>query len=64
MDTKSLTSKTKQVFMLEKMPYTYGYKHERGVSLYRYNPDNSTFEFHDFYGRVRDVLRGIQRILI
>ena len=60
---KNSTSTTtkKVIFLLEKYAYTYGPKRERAVSVYRYDPETSTFVYHDFYGRIRDVLRGIKR---
>lgn len=62
MDTKNSTSKNKEIFLLKKYDFTYGPKYERNVELFRYNPEVSSFEFHNFYGRIRDVLRGIKRI--
>ena len=62
MDTKNSTSMTKTIFMIEKALYTTGKKYERPVRLYMYDPTDSTFKFFDFYGRIRDCLRGMQRI--
>lgn len=63
MGSKNLTSTTKKlVVMMEKAVTTRGDKCERPVRLYLYNPFNSSFEYHNFYGRMRDALRGIKRI--
>ena len=62
MDTKNSTSKTKMIFMLDKALNTIGNKHERPVHLYQYDPTDSSFHFHGFYGRLRDCLRGMKRI--
>lgn len=59
-DSKNSIS-TKVIFLLDKYEFTYGPKRERAVRVYRYDPPSSTFVYHNFYGRIRDVLRGIQR---
>ena len=62
MDIKNSTSTTKMIFMVEKALHTTGKKHERPVRLYLYDPTDSTFHFYDFYGRIRDCLRGMKRV--
>ena len=58
-DSKNSTL-NKAIFLLVGLG-TYGPKRERAVRVYRYDPPSSTFVYHNFYGRIRDVLRGIQR---
>lgn len=60
-DSKNSTSTIKSIFLLDKYQFTYGPKRERAVRVYRYDPHTSTFIYHNFYGRIRDVLRGIKR---
>ena len=61
MDTKNSTSMNKIIFMMEKALHTTTKKHERPVRLYIYNGADSAFEFFNFYGRLRDCYRGMER---
>jgi hypothetical protein len=63
MATKNSTSTTKDIYMLEPADMTDGSwnNYERPAQLFKYNPKTSSFEYFNWYSRLRDAYRAMLR---